>query len=179
MKAKRYNENKLRMDLIPPEADKAMAEILTFGAEKYGDRNWELGFPYLSLLASAKRHILAWEMGENNDVESGFNHMKHALTNIAMLVHHIERFPDNDNRINNIRSQRITTSERQTQLATIVSLVALNLFPKELRKGQYLYAAACKLFPNEVNELKGTDADCFSNDDRIDTFINELLNKLK
>ena len=37
----RANKGKLRFDLIPPEMDKAVAEVLTQGATKYGDRNWE------------------------------------------------------------------------------------------------------------------------------------------
>jgi hypothetical protein len=37
------NDNdKLRYDLIPPQALKALAEVLTFGANKYADNNWQL-----------------------------------------------------------------------------------------------------------------------------------------
>ena len=41
----KHDSGKLRMDLVPPEAIKAMADVLTSGAAKYGDRNWEKGWP--------------------------------------------------------------------------------------------------------------------------------------
>src|SRR5690606_95094 len=34
------DSDKLRMDLIPPEAMEALAVILGFGARKYAERNW-------------------------------------------------------------------------------------------------------------------------------------------
>jgi hypothetical protein len=40
---RKYDTNKLRMDLIPPEALTSLGRILTFGAVKYDSRNWEKG----------------------------------------------------------------------------------------------------------------------------------------
>src|SRR5690606_15189548 len=94
----RYDNNKIRFDLIPPEADKALAEILTMGAKKYAERNWELGMDWMKMIASLKRHLNAWESGVDNDEESGFNHMKHVLWNAMALVTYIERNIGNDNR---------------------------------------------------------------------------------
>lgn len=83
----RKNKGKIRFDLIPPEVDLALAEVLTKGAEKYADRNWEKGMPFVEgMLASLKRHINAWEMGEDTDSESGLSHMAHVLTNAAFIV---------------------------------------------------------------------------------------------
>ena len=88
---KRYNAGKLRMDLIPPEADLAIARVLTQGSTKYGDRNWEKGMAVSTVLASLKRHLLAYEMGEDLDDESGEPHLSHVLTNAAFLVTYFER----------------------------------------------------------------------------------------
>ena len=35
--------SKVRLELIPPELLFAVGEILSFGARKYADRNWEAG----------------------------------------------------------------------------------------------------------------------------------------
>lgn len=40
---KKLDDGKARMDLLPPEFLFATADILAFGAGKYGDRNWEKG----------------------------------------------------------------------------------------------------------------------------------------
>jgi len=85
--AQRKNIGKPRFDLITPEMDLAMAEVLTMGAAKYADRNWEKGIPYVAgLVASLKRHLNAFELGEDLDPESGLLHSSHILTNAAFLV---------------------------------------------------------------------------------------------
>ena len=77
---------KLRLDLIPPEATIALGKVLTMGAAKYADRNWEKGFNWSRSIAALKRHLTAWEAGENIDPESGYSHMEHVLCNAAFLV---------------------------------------------------------------------------------------------
>lgn len=37
----RYNKGKLKYDLVHPWAHEQMVKVLTNGANKYGDRNWE------------------------------------------------------------------------------------------------------------------------------------------
>jgi hypothetical protein len=38
----RKNDNgKVRLELVPPELLFAVGQVLTFGANKYADRNWE------------------------------------------------------------------------------------------------------------------------------------------
>ena len=36
----KHDAGKPRMDLIPPRAEMLLAEVLTFGANRYGDDNW-------------------------------------------------------------------------------------------------------------------------------------------
>jgi len=79
-------KNKPRFDLIPPEAEEALAEVLTMGAEKYGDRNWEKGLKYTEVLGAVRRHLNAWVKDEKTDPESGLNPIDHVLCNVAFLV---------------------------------------------------------------------------------------------
>lgn len=81
----KYDTGKLRLDLIPPEMHEALGSVLTFGAGKYGDRNWELGIDEDRLYAAAQRHLLAHRKGEPLDHESGLPHIYHAFCNIGMM----------------------------------------------------------------------------------------------
>lgn len=86
MKAVKHDAGKPRMDLIPPEAMKAMGATLAHGAERYGERNWEQGLEPRRLAAAMLRHYCEWATGKANDEESGLPHLWHMLTNAAMLV---------------------------------------------------------------------------------------------
>ena len=83
---KKFDGDKLRFDLIPPEVEEAFATILTFGATKYGDRNWELGMKWSRCIGALRRHINAWQQGEKLDPESGKSHLWHALACLSFLV---------------------------------------------------------------------------------------------
>lgn len=85
------DEGKLRVDLVSPEAIKAIAEVMTFGCKKYAPRNWERGIHYSRIYASAIRHLLEWFSRNDVDPESNINHLKHALWNVAALVTYVER----------------------------------------------------------------------------------------
>lgn len=96
-KALRYNEGKLRYDLIPPSVLKALAEVFTYGAEKYFPRNWEKGLSWQSVTASAFRHAEAFRNGEDFD-ESGLLHASHVLANWAFIVEFYKTHPELDDR---------------------------------------------------------------------------------
>ena len=86
MAGTKNDSGKLRMDLIPPEATIALAEVLTMGANKYDDHNWREGIKYSRIVAALKRHLTAWEAGEIYDSESKLNHIAHVLCNAAFLI---------------------------------------------------------------------------------------------
>ena len=94
----RFNEGKLRYDLVNPLAHRDMVKVLTYGAQKYYDRNWERGLSWTSVLASLKRHIAAIEMGEDYDQETGLLHIAHAACNIHFLNTYYYTFPEGDDR---------------------------------------------------------------------------------
>jgi hypothetical protein len=77
----KYDEGKLRIDLIPPEVIEALAMVFSYGAKKYEERNWEKGMGVSRLWAATQRHLWSWWGGKNKDEESGYD-----LASIAMLV---------------------------------------------------------------------------------------------
>ena len=82
----RHNENKLRYDLCPAIAQREYAKVWTQGLEKYPAGNWEKGFPFSEVIASAMRHLEAMRLGEMIDNESGLLHSAHLMCNAAMLT---------------------------------------------------------------------------------------------
>jgi hypothetical protein len=82
----RTNENKLRYDLCPAIAQREYAKVWTEGLKKYPARNWEKGFPFSEVIASAMRHLEAIRLGEEIDAESGLLHSAHLMANAAMLT---------------------------------------------------------------------------------------------
>jgi len=87
----KYDQGKTRMDLLPMDALEGVAEVLTFGANKYGDRNWENGLHHGRLWGALLRHMGAHMKGEFYDRETGLAHVKHAACCMLMLLAHVLR----------------------------------------------------------------------------------------
>ena len=90
--------DKVRFDLVPPEAMFALAQVLTFGAAKYGNRNWEAGMSWGRPFAAAMRHLWAWWRGEEADPETGYSHLWHALCCVVFLITYENRKIGTDDR---------------------------------------------------------------------------------
>lgn len=82
----KFDQDKARYDLIPPEIEEALARVLTYGAAKYSERNWELGMKWGRPYAAMRRHMGAWWAGQDLDPETGMSHLWHAACCIAFLV---------------------------------------------------------------------------------------------
>lgn len=84
----KFDKGKLRYSLIPPTATKAIAEVLTFGAEKYAPNSWQsVDNGHERYLDALMRHLEAYRSGELLDQESGLPHMSHLLCNAAFLTY--------------------------------------------------------------------------------------------
>lgn len=94
----KMDANKTRMDLLPASLLWGVASILTFGAIKYSDRNWELGMKWSRPFGAIMRHMWAWWRGEKNDPETGMPHLWHAATNVAFLIEYEEKNKGEDDR---------------------------------------------------------------------------------
>ena len=94
------DQEKLRFDLIPAEVETALAAVLTYGAKRYSDRNWEKGLDWMRCYAAARRHLNAWLRGEDIDEESGLPAIDLALCEIVFLstFYHRKSSHDFDNR---------------------------------------------------------------------------------
>jgi hypothetical protein len=97
------DQDKPRTDLLPPGPLLAIAEILKFGADKYGDHNWRGGFDWSRPYAAALRHLLAWWNGEDKDPESGKSHLAHAACNLVFLLTFEQEGVGTDNRFTKIK----------------------------------------------------------------------------
>lgn len=94
----KFDSDKIRLELLPPELLDAVGTILTFGAHKYSDRNWELGMNWSRVYGALLRHLNAWWAGQDFDPETGKSHLWHAGCCIAFLITYEERQLGKDDR---------------------------------------------------------------------------------
>lgn len=85
--AKKYDNGKPRVDLLPFESLFSVANVLGWAATgKYDDHNWRKGLPWSKIAASAIRHIFYWMLRIGPDKESGMSHLAHAACCILFLI---------------------------------------------------------------------------------------------
>lgn len=101
----RFNEGKTRHDLVPAFAQEQYAKVLTLGAQKYAERNWEKGMAWSKVMASLMRHTQAIMRGEDYDKESGLLHSAHVMCNAAFLTEYYKIYPQGDDRPHHYYSQ--------------------------------------------------------------------------
>ena len=86
---RKFDGGKPQYGLLPPNALRATVDILTFGAEKYEPNNWKhVPDSKRRYFDAAQRHLWDWKNGEQNDPESGKNHLAHALCCLMFLFEH-------------------------------------------------------------------------------------------
>lgn len=75
-------EGKPRYSLIPVAALRRWADLMARGAEKYGERNWELGMPTSRYLDSGMRHLFSYLEGDRTE-----DHLAAVLFNVGAMIH--------------------------------------------------------------------------------------------
>ena len=86
---RKFDGGKPRFGLIPPNALLEVVDVLTYGAQKYDDENWKkVPDSKRRYFDAAQRHLWAWKSGEQNDQETGKNHLAHALCCLMFLYEH-------------------------------------------------------------------------------------------
>jgi uncharacterized HAD superfamily protein len=138
-KGLRYNTGKLRYELIPANPLGYLADVYTKGAHKYsiyenengekilgkdisladasglkkvydGADNWRNGLSWAETMAAVKRHITAWEKGEDFDSELGTYHLANSAWGLFALMEFYRTHPEMDNRkLPYLQSKRIGT----------------------------------------------------------------------
>lgn len=87
---------KTRLELFPGDALFAISQVLTFGAQKYADRNWEKGISWGRVYGALMRHMWSWWQGRGPtnksflfgdlDEESSLSHLWHAGCCLVFLI---------------------------------------------------------------------------------------------
>lgn len=82
----KFDDKKVRLELLSPIAIEEMGKVLTFGATKYDAHNWRKGIKWSRVLGASLRHIMAFMGGQDKDPETGLNHLAHAACCIMFLL---------------------------------------------------------------------------------------------
>lgn len=86
----KYDGDKPRMDLLVdgcPNALEAVAQVLTFGAQKYAAHSWHtVPEGDTRYKAALLRHLTAHAKGEQLDGESGLHHLAHAACDALFIL---------------------------------------------------------------------------------------------
>lgn len=96
-----------RYDLISPVGLRRLAETYAEGAKKYGDCNWELGFPVSDILNHAIRHLYIFLSGDRSE-----DHLAHAAWGLFSAMHFEELRPD---LLEDMRTSGCTLSAKQLE----------------------------------------------------------------
>ncbi len=80
----KHDSEKVRFELLEPLFIELMAAVLTLGAVKYSDSNWQKGGEK-RYIGALYRHLTAHHKGELSDPESKLPHMVHVAVN-AMFI---------------------------------------------------------------------------------------------
>ena len=101
----KFDNDKPRYDLIPPEALDGLARLYGLGAGKYDDRNWEKGLAWSRVFAAMMRHAWKWFRGEDYDREDGQHHLLSVIWCAMALYTYFVRAVGTDD-----RSPHVTTA---------------------------------------------------------------------
>lgn len=88
MTGSRYNNGKLRWDLVEWNSVEEMLKVLEFGALKYNPQNWKKGLNREEILESTQRHLIKLFQKEELDSESQLHHAGHVMCNMMFYLYH-------------------------------------------------------------------------------------------
>lgn len=83
----KFDSGKLDYTLIPWDGLEEVVKVLEFGAKKYARENWrKVEFAETRYMAAAFRHMVAYQMNEEVDPETGLSHLAHATCCLLFLL---------------------------------------------------------------------------------------------
>ena len=136
-KGLKYDEGKMRVDLVEPDIILGISEVLTYGANKYTAHSWQNVDDGINrYYAAVMRHLLAWKNGEKYDKESNFRHLHHAASNLMFLLYHEKKMEIKNSKFCD-KCQLRLTMHVVTKIMTISKfLFKLVIHGKHRKKGQ-------------------------------------------
>ena len=94
----KHDQEKPDMSLISSIALFKVAQVMTFGKNKYSANNWRGGFYWTRVISAALRHIFLYLGGETLDPETGISHLAHACCGLFFLLEFEETHRELDDR---------------------------------------------------------------------------------
>jgi hypothetical protein len=86
------DSGKTRFDLMSVDAINGLAEVLTLGGKKYGDRNWQAGLNFGRLYRAALGHLFSFWQNDDVDKESTKLAIDHAQCCLHFLSHYLHNY---------------------------------------------------------------------------------------
>jgi len=83
---KKFDQGKAPLGMLPRVALEQEAQVMEFGAKKYGKFNYRKGMKWSRLIDAALRHIYAFADGQDKDEETGLSHLAHARCCLGFLL---------------------------------------------------------------------------------------------
>lgn len=90
--------NNIRYDLIPVQGIQEVCKVLTDKLSKYNKNEWKYGIPWTEVISSLKKHLIAFESGEDY-TENNLLHIAEVATNALILAEYYSIYPQGDDRI--------------------------------------------------------------------------------
>jgi dATP/dGTP diphosphohydrolase len=109
----KFDQLKLRWDLLPIRALIEVVKVYTLGCLKYADRNWEKGLSWCRMFAALQRHAWAWFLGQISDSKDGQKHMASVAWIALGLLEFEHTHPELDDR------PKLTEAEATEYLNTV------------------------------------------------------------
>lgn len=106
--ATKHDKGKAPMSMLPYWGLEEIAQVLAFGAKKYGRDNWRQGMEWSRMLDAALRHLHAMSDGELLDPESGLPHAAHAGCCVLFLLDYIHNHPECNDILWKVTAERVT-----------------------------------------------------------------------
>ena len=95
----KYDNAKLRLDLLPFDALMEVGEVYSLGASKYADRNWEKGINYMRIVGALLRHLFSWICGEERAQDDKQRHLASVVwCGLALLTYELRGMKEFDDR---------------------------------------------------------------------------------
>lgn len=158
---KKFDQGKLKWNLLPIEATEEIIKVLEFGAKKYGDFNWlenSEGVEWTRYMNAADRHFAKFKKGVDIDEDSGLLELAHLATNILMLLQYQVLQTGKDN-----RDYRI--GQKMHNL-TVLELVKIRHKTDRIYKMQCTCGVVKEISYNNVLRGNTTSCGCVANEVR-------------